>query len=345
MSLAVLKKKTLNGNPRQAPISGSNNGKFGFSLNGTRRGNHMGRETNLAPGPMTGPSQMIPTSPSYPTGPGIYGHVASVCTNDPTVVKTTVMNTRGMLAKRLRGIERIPPMAPSRNQNVSDCGMGDIISEPDTYWSSCKDNGFCTGPLTVNWVKDSNVPNGNQKEYIERIVKVNGRTSSKTACESTKSFNGVLGVLDASGLVAIQNLPQGSSTNGKLSETELESLVNSKSIMPFTSLCSRLNEKLPENLRNNLNRTPVSGIENWKSTGRSSGNKCPVSKPGISTVDYGTYISKRLLSKNYLPPQLECNKPQPNPNLAVSCSKTAYDNYWNNNIPPSVQWASNPFTN
>ena len=86
MSLAVLKKKTLNGNPRQAPISGSNNGKFGFSLNGTRRGNHMGRETNLAPGPMTGPSQMIPTSPSYPTGPGIYGHVASVCTNDPTVV-------------------------------------------------------------------------------------------------------------------------------------------------------------------------------------------------------------------------------------------------------------------
>ena len=32
MSLAVLKKKTMNGNPRQAPISGSNNGTFGFSL-------------------------------------------------------------------------------------------------------------------------------------------------------------------------------------------------------------------------------------------------------------------------------------------------------------------------
>ena len=88
-----MKRKTLNGNPRLAPVSGSNNGKFGFSLNGTRRGNYMGRETNLAPGAQTGPQQMIGSSPSKPTGPGIYGHPAAVCTNDETVVKTTVINT------------------------------------------------------------------------------------------------------------------------------------------------------------------------------------------------------------------------------------------------------------
>ena len=44
MSLAVLKRKTSNGNPRIAPISGSNNGTFGFSLNGTRRGNYQHKD-------------------------------------------------------------------------------------------------------------------------------------------------------------------------------------------------------------------------------------------------------------------------------------------------------------
>ena len=73
MSIAALKRKTLNGNPRLAPISGSNNGKFGFSLNGTRR--NVGRVgvTNLAPGAMSGPSQMIGSTPARPTGPGIRG--------------------------------------------------------------------------------------------------------------------------------------------------------------------------------------------------------------------------------------------------------------------------------
>ena len=364
MSLAVLKKKTMNGNPRQAPISGSNNGTFGFSLNGTRRGNHTGRETNLAPGAMTGTPQIIGSTPSKPTGPGIYGHPSSVCTNDPTVVKTTVMNTRGMLAKRLRGIERIPPMAPiraimpqngscpSNGEPANSCGceMGGII-EPaysigTQYISKCDLNKFCTGPLSVNWVKPELVPNKNQGLYIERIVKINGKSISKHACDSTKSFNGIMGVLDLSGLLAVQNVPQGCNTNGKLNlnASELETLVQSHSIMPFHSLCTRANLDIPLHLRNCANRTPVRGMENWNATGRNIVTS-NTAKPGITTVDYGTYISRRLKINNYIQPQLECNKPQPQPNLAVTCSKTPYNSYWNNNIPPSVQWPAGPFTN
>lgn len=363
MSLAVLKKKTMNGNPRQAPISGSNNGTFGFSLNGTRRGNHTGRETNLAPGAMTGSPQMIGPTPSNPTGPGIYGHPSSVCTNDPTVVKTTVMNTRGMLAKRLRGIERIPPMAPIRSimpengscpsngepANSCGCEMGGIIEPTNSintqYWSKCVKK-FCTGPLSVNWVKPEIVPNGNQSTYIERIVKINGKSTSKHACDSTKSFSGIMGVLDLSGLLAVQNVPQGCNTNSRLnlSEKQLEALVKSHSIMPFHSLCRRANIDIPLHLRNCANRTPVSGMENWTATGRNIVTS-NTAKPGITTVDYGTYISRRLKINNYIPPQLACNMSQPQPNLAVTCRKTPYNSYWNNNIPPSIQWAPGPFSN
>lgn len=364
MSLAVLKRKTMNGNPRQAPISGSNNGTFGFSLNGTRRGNHTGRETNLAPGAMTGTPQMIASTASKPTGPGIYGHPSSVCANDPTVVKTTVMNTRGMLAKRLRGIERIPPMAPIRarmpknnscplngqDSNSCGCEMGGIIepaySAATQYWSKCDLNKFCTGPLSVNWVKPELVPNKNQGLYIERIVKINGNSNSKHGCNSTKSFNGIVGILDISGLLAVQNVPQGCNTNSKLnlSETELEALVKSHSIMPFHSLCRRANLDIPLHLRNCANRTPVRGMENWTATGRNIVTN-NTAKPGITTVDYGTYISRRLKINNYIPPQLACNMPQPQPNLAVTCRKTPYNSYWNNNIPPNVQWPAGPFTN
>jgi len=55
-----------------------------------------------------------------------------------------------------------------------------------------------------------------QSIYIERIVKINGKSTSKHACDSTKSFNGIMGVLDLSGLLAVQNVPQGCNTNSRL---------------------------------------------------------------------------------------------------------------------------------
>ena len=309
MSLEVLKKKTMNGNPRVAPISGSNYGPFGFSLNGTYRGNRAISDINK------------PNS--------------SVCANEPNVVKTTVMNTRGLLSKRLRGTERIPPVAPIRTIPANgSCGMGNIIepaySIETQYWSNCNLNKFCTGPLSVNWVKKPIIPNGNQGIYIENIVKINGNSNNLIPCESTKSFNGILGVLDLSGSLAGQGQSGCRNNYLKLSETELELLVKSHSIMPFYNSC-----------KNSEDRTPIQGIDKW--TAVSKTRHCTnISKPGITTIDYGTYISRRLKINNYIPPQLECNLPQPKLLNVTSCRAGNDDYSWNNNIPPTLQYPNNP---
>ena len=137
MSIAVLKRKTLNGNPRLAPISGSNNGRFGFSLNGTRRNIGVVGVTNLAPGAQSGPTQMIESTPSNITNPnGITGHPTSCCTNDIDVVKPSVINTRGMLSRRLKCL---PPQPDWRT--CTNCTSG---SNPETgcyNWVQPIDNG------------------------------------------------------------------------------------------------------------------------------------------------------------------------------------------------------------
>ena len=82
MSISALKRKTLNGNPRMAPISGSNGGPLGFALNGTRRISGVVGNTNLA---------------SNGADKGIY---IPCCTNDSNTIKRSVMNTKGMLSVR-----------------------------------------------------------------------------------------------------------------------------------------------------------------------------------------------------------------------------------------------------
>lgn len=76
MSIVALKRKTLNGNPRMAPISGCNAGSLGFSLNGTRR--------NIG---LVGPTNLGSTG-------------KSCCTNDSNVIKPSVKTTKGMLTVR-----------------------------------------------------------------------------------------------------------------------------------------------------------------------------------------------------------------------------------------------------
>ena len=303
MSLAVLKRKTFTNNPREAPLSGKAGGSiFGFSLNGTTRGNHIGKETNLAPGAMTGPTQKI--NDNYP---GIYGHSASVCTNDPTVVKTTVMNTRGMLEKKLRGIKRIAPMARDYVPCERASGM------------------TCVGPLTQNWVKKHIVSNGDQSQYIEKIVKIVGKQSNlKLDCsniDNNKSFNGIIGALDQDGFNAIQQYNKGCNTSGRLPENVINSL-SSKSIIPFSSSCNKT--ALCTGFK------PNNGIETFQQTKtiNKSGN---FSKPGIVTVNYSNYISKRLINKKMIG-MGDCNEPKPLPNTYTRCNT---QNNINVNITPS----------
>lgn len=82
MSIAALKRKTMNGNPRMAPISGSNNGPLGFALNGTRRISGVVGNTNLA---------------SRGSSKSIY---MPCCANDSNTIKPSVKNTKGMLSVR-----------------------------------------------------------------------------------------------------------------------------------------------------------------------------------------------------------------------------------------------------
>lgn len=183
MSIAALKRKTLNGNPRLAPISGSNNGNFGFSLNGTRRNIGSVGVTNLAPGAQTGPTQMISSSLGNITNNyGISGHATSCCRNDENIVKPSVINTRGMLSRR---INCLPPQPEYRSCN--GCNSG---NNPP---SGC-----------YNWVKKQ-LYSGDQGEYIKNVVRISGVTysnsidSSNNYCNITKSTNGILGLIDENG--------------------------------------------------------------------------------------------------------------------------------------------------
>ena len=99
MSIAALKRKTMNGNPRMSPISGSNNGPLGFALNGTRRNSGVVGNTNLA---SDGPNNM------------------QCCTNNPNIIKRSVMNTKGMLSSRYDNCTNKCPPKPVFQETVKD---------------------------------------------------------------------------------------------------------------------------------------------------------------------------------------------------------------------------------
>ena len=90
MSIATLKKKTFRGgNSRANPISGANDTRndLGFNINGVLRVGSSVRITNLAP---SANSNNRTSCLNSETG----------CFNDPGYIKTSVKNTRGMLASR-----------------------------------------------------------------------------------------------------------------------------------------------------------------------------------------------------------------------------------------------------
>tara|TARA_E500000178_G_scaffold355530_1_gene428483 strand:+ start:2341 stop:3261 length:921 start_codon:yes stop_codon:yes gene_type:complete len=292
MSLVVLKRKTQNGNPRQSPISGSNNSKFGFSINGRLRGNYILKDPILAGRPKIC-NTSLGTSEYENSNTNLLCSCSDFVPCTPSV-KPSVLTTQGMLAKKLRGY---------RNTE-----------------SSCNKPG--NGPLSLNWVKQSSTFDSSQSNYIKNVVSVNTNILDASSCNLTKSFNGILGVLDQNGLDAINNLPQGCQPTSNLSKEVLETLVKNQSIMPNESLCSRLNKS---NLSLNNSSKKV---------------KCFTSKPGIVTISSSDYISKRLLVKNYLPWQQQksiCNQPQPNELLSKNCRETSYNSNWNNNLRPASQ--------
>lgn len=322
MSIAVLKRKTFTNNPREAPLSGSGN-PGGFSLNGTLRGNYIG-QGNLA------------FRSKHKNKNSGHAYTSTVCNNDPTVLKTTVMNTRGMLSKRLKGIERVYSLAPTRQLLANEecgCSMGKIL-EPSPQFKSCAVSSG-VGPLSQNWVKHPVNPNGDQGMYIEKVLKLNRQ--SKCIINAEKCFNGIVGILDITGYNTLQRLGKRYNVQKFLSQEQLDELVKNNSIVPFTNLANKSSCFDIDNI------TFIPCITKYKSTKKSCSktntNIIKISKPGITTVDYGTYISKRLQERKFITPQFECNKPQPVPQTMFKCNTNSYSSGWNN--PYSKGWNNN----
>ena len=86
MSIAILKRKTLNGNPRLSPISGKT--PLGFALNGTRRIKGVVGPTNLG-------ANKVPSL-------GSHQYCCTINSND--FIKPSVKNTKGMISSRYLGL-------------------------------------------------------------------------------------------------------------------------------------------------------------------------------------------------------------------------------------------------
>jgi hypothetical protein len=251
------------------------------------------------------------------------------------------MNTRGMLSKRLKGIERVYSLAPTRqllSNEECGCSMGKILQQAPPFKNCVVRSGV--GPLSQNWVKQPINPNGDQGMYIEKILKLNRQ--SKCIINAEKSYNGIVGILDITGYNTIQQLGQRYNVQKFLSQTQIDELVNKNSIVPFTNLANKSSCNDIDNI------TFIPCITKYKSTKKSCSktiNIIKISKPGITTVDYGTYISKRLQERKFITPEVECNKPQPVPQTMFKCntnsysqgSNNAYSKSWNNNITPNKQ--------
>ena len=249
MSIAVLKRKTMNGNPRLAPISGAHNGNFGFSLNGTRR--NIGRVgEHLAPGGMTGPISTS-TAESYIadkiyTTSRINGHASSCCTNDTAIVKPSVINTRGMLSRRLNCLT-------AGKEACTNCTSCEVGNPPYGCY---------------NWVKKP-LYSGEQGQYIERVIRANFKGKNGIDCHETKyGPNGLF--IDLS-------------CNKPICECIHKSQFITCIVCGSEGSAPGSQEWAP-------------GI--WPCKRK---NLLTMAKPGIRTVDYGTYMHKGLMKKHCLP--------------------------------------------
>ena len=114
---------------------------------------------------MTGPIA-VSTSNIYEaigSTPRINGHASSCCTNDTSVVKPSVINTRGMLSRRLNCLT-------AGKEACTNCTSCEVGNPPYGCY---------------NWVKKP-LYSGEQGQYIERVVRANFKSKTGFDCHETK---------------------------------------------------------------------------------------------------------------------------------------------------------------
>jgi len=170
MSIVALKRKTMNGNPRMAPISGNNNGPLGFALNGTRRITGVVGQTNLAPNGST------------------KNNYNPCCTTSVDTIKRSVMNTKGMLSVRYNNCPDscqkpiVQETVKTQNEHIkklhischnqttqvlrTHCGATDLDETKNSCHNKCN-NQFIGGKNVFKGAYTKNPPGAiSQSEYI-----------------------------------------------------------------------------------------------------------------------------------------------------------------------------------
>jgi len=157
MSIATLKRKT------QAQYNNDSVGKRAFSLNGTLRSQGYVGQTML--------SRSLPRTPMKGNVPKGHGgccgtflkkpiiQSAVVSLNNPTVVKSSAMNTYGLIETKYAWVKRPQPFSawkPDTNQNINDqqTYITGIASQAINQAATCttvanskKSNYSCTNPI------------------------------------------------------------------------------------------------------------------------------------------------------------------------------------------------------
>jgi len=144
MSIATLKRKT------QVQYNNMSVGQQGFSLNGTRRSQGYVGQTSLSRSlprtPMNGPDARG-YGGNYSMGIIVQSAVTSL--NDPTVVKQSVITTRGMIDERLQCISNLEPGILISTGNYK-------VVKPDNNRNLNRQSDYITNK-TKNTIKNANL--------------------------------------------------------------------------------------------------------------------------------------------------------------------------------------------
>ena len=217
MSIATMKRKTMNANPRLAPISGIGN--LGFALNGTRRISGVVGPTNLGP---QGNNNIINCNN--------YNHCnGSAChTNDPTIIKTSVKNTKGMLASRATSCLPHCPPQPAFMPTVQI--QSQHISHIHSVHAGCDLSH--SQPICVNECKSTFI--GGRKIFKGNYTKTpdgtnwseNGKTYNSYAIPQSQYISGKYLKNNCIYPTNINHINRFASTNKRVNNSNCSSSVN-----------------------------------------------------------------------------------------------------------------------
>lgn len=216
MSIAILKRKTFQGgNPRISPISG--NSKLGFAINGTLRiGPQIG--SNLGSKFFDSENNLFQSCGNNDS-----------CKNNYNYIKTSVKNTRGMLAARR--INNKPCCQPS--QWVQPINSSTNIQNSQSQY--------------INHISTRCIIYDNSNQSINSICKsenqVNSNCSSKNYCKR----------LSQPGMIGWQNRPQQSRNINLITVSKKPSVAISSGEYLRTKLLSNNCIPLPRTKDNALN--------------------------------------------------------------------------------------------